>query len=221
MAKSSNKKAKDAPAEAKPARSARKSPKKSVAPPPETYEAGMEALHALYDPLPTLDEAEPFTGYWEEPDYLLTDLLAVIVNTAGIELGVTLFLKGSIISGTLISESAYLDSLKTLFQKRAEPFLRRLPKAQARRFRQALDFEALAEMPGVDDALDGGEIPPLRYLHLKDPMIIQGHNAIGFVESEIPILRIRTSLVDGWLLGEALMAGDVSVPEFVQNAVLH
>jgi hypothetical protein len=43
-------------------------------------------------------------GFWQEPDPFLVDLVSGFVNKGGMELGITLFMKGQVITGTLVSE---------------------------------------------------------------------------------------------------------------------
>ncbi|MBN8639155.1 MAG: hypothetical protein J0M07_27810 [Anaerolineae bacterium] len=52
-----------------------------------------------------------FGGFWQEPDFLLMNLVSLLANKLESDLGVTLLVGGSIITGTLVSERYYLYSL--------------------------------------------------------------------------------------------------------------
>ena len=49
--------------------------------------------------------------FWQEPDFLLADLVSGFVNKGGMELGITLFVKGLVLTGTLTSEQEYLKAI--------------------------------------------------------------------------------------------------------------
>jgi hypothetical protein len=55
-------------------------------------------------------------NYWDEPDFILTYIVTALVNGMGIEVGVTVTVRGLVMSGTLVSEQAYLDNLTTMLQ---------------------------------------------------------------------------------------------------------
>ena len=58
------------------------------------------------------------SSYWHEPDFLLADIVHMLVNLAGLEIGVTLFVKGMTLTGILTSEESYLKDLSDTFRKR-------------------------------------------------------------------------------------------------------
>lgn len=142
--------------------------------------------------------------FWQEPDFLLNDLISLLVHRAGVELGVTLFVKGLVMSGTLVSEQTYLESLSGAFMSKVREAMPELPEQDLERMREALDFTDLASEDLIDEELDSYGVVPLRYLHLKEPVIISSNNALGFVDSDVPIMRLRMNMVDGWLLGRAI-----------------
>lgn len=142
--------------------------------------------------------------FWQEPDFLLNDLITLLVHRAGVELGVTLFVKGLVMSGTLVSEQTYLESLSEAFMSKVRSAVPDMPDDAIDRLQEALDFTDLASEDLIDEELDSYGVVPLRYLHLKEPVIISSSNALGFVDSDVPILRLRMNMVDGWLLGRAI-----------------
>jgi hypothetical protein len=52
-----------------------------------------------------------FGAFWQEPDFLLMNLVSLLANKLESDLGVTLLVGGSIITGTLVSERYYLYTL--------------------------------------------------------------------------------------------------------------
>ena len=64
----------------------------------------------------------------------------------------------------------------------------------------------------VDDIEMEGS--PIRHLHLKDPVIIYPGSTLSFVDSALPILRIRLAAVDGWMLGRiSVISDDDELPD--------
>jgi len=95
----------------------------------------------------------PDTGFWQEPDFLLSDLVSMLVNHAGIQFGITLMVKGMVVSGLLISEREYLAELSKYFQDQAKDAIKSAAaaasKADMRKMLQeaeeAWDFTYLTE----------------------------------------------------------------------------
>ncbi len=56
------------------------------------------------------------SGYWAEPDFLLADLVSLMANKMGAHLGMTLMIKGSVLTGTLVGEREYFDTINRLFK---------------------------------------------------------------------------------------------------------
>jgi hypothetical protein len=165
-------------------------------------------------------------SFWHEPDFLLADLVSSMANKGGMQLGVTLMVKGVVLTGTLVSEREYLAALSEMFTSQAKKSVPTPSKAELRAIEEAFDFNMLTEdsYPGDDDLpdmdLDDGaeedrddevddedEFPigptPVRHLHLKDPTILLPQPAITFAHGEISIMRLRLTAIDGWMLGRA------------------
>jgi hypothetical protein len=68
---------------------------------------------------------------------------------------------------------------------------------------EAFGFEDLVEddYPQDEENAEPPEASPIRHLHLKDPVIIYPGSTLSFMESELPVLRIRLAAIDGWMLG--------------------
>ncbi len=165
----------------------------------------------FFDPLDAIDSSD----YWLEPDILLSQLVGSMVNVGGMQMGITLFIKGAVMTGLLVGEREYLQAMTDLFTTQAKQAMSGLPEAAIQEAMSAFDFVDLAESPshppsslggGADDFEDDDDyiyVPP-RYLHLKDPIIIRPESALTFMQSPIPIMRLRLSNIDGWMLGQAV-----------------
>ena len=57
----------------------------------------------------------------------------------------------------------------------------------------------------LDDEDETLELPPVRYLHLRDPVIVHPNATMSFTESVLPIMRIRLTEVEGWMLGRIVV----------------
>ena len=146
-------------------------------------------------------------GFWLEPDFVLTNLVATMVNMSEMPIGVTLFIKGMVLSGALVSERQYLASLSDVFKSLARSTLEVPDEAIMQEIENALDFNDLAEGTIYGDDEEDDDFLPfvsqIRYLHLTDIVVISPQPSIAFQQSILPILRIRLSAIDGWLLGQA------------------
>lgn len=195
------------------------------------------------------DEFPDSPDFWREPDFLLADLVSGLVNKGGLELGVTLFVKGLVITGTLTSEKEYLTAITQLFTEQAKRALVNPSRQDLDATEEAFDFTNLAEdvdltelygeradefdEPDDDEAdddkgLDDGWIaefpalerelnngaPAIRYLHLKEPTVIQPQPAVSFTHSDVPILRIRLTTIDGWMVGRVNVESSDDLTDF-------
>ena len=158
-------------------------------------------------------------SFWHEPDFLLADLISLMVNKAGMQLGVTLFLKGIVITGTLISEREYLKALSEAFVTQARKSApNKLSKDELKALQDTFDFTTLTEdsypeqgdLSGDDeddeddfDLDDDVGSTTIRHLHLKDPAILSPQPSITFTHGEFSMMRLRLTTVDGWMLGRS------------------
>ena len=161
-------------------------------------------------------------AYWQEPDFLLSDLVSLMANKADSQLGVTLMIKGAIMTGTLVGEREYLARINEMFKRMARELLPKPTKEDLASIEDAFGFDELTEdfypegdddeededgkdgkdkEAEEDDDIDAIEPSPIRHLHLKDPVIIYPGSTLSFTDSALPILRIRLAAVDGWMLG--------------------
>ncbi len=155
------------------------------------------------------------SAYWQEPDFLLSDLVSLMANRADSQMGVTLLLKGTIMTGTLVGEREYLRRVNEIFKRMARESLPKPSKEDLASIDEAFGFDELIEDDySVEDGDEGDEpadVPdasPIRHLHLKDPVIIYPGSTLSFMESELPILRIRLAVIDGWMLGRVSVIAD-------------
>jgi hypothetical protein len=153
-------------------------------------------------------------AFWQEPDFLLTELISLFANALDAELGVTLMVGGAIISGTLIGERAYLKAVNGLVRRLARELLDKPSEEELDALALAFEPDRLVEdfLPAVTDEDDhSAEVEtdslsqpaPLRYLHLRDPVLVQPGTVLSFADSELPIMRVRLTQVEGWIVGHA------------------
>ncbi|MEZ4670444.1 MAG: hypothetical protein R3E39_21260 [Anaerolineae bacterium] len=179
------------------------------------------------------------SDFWREPDFLLADLVSGFVNKGGMELGITLFVKGLVITGTLTREQDYLKAISTMFVSQAKKSMVNPTKQDIKSTEEVFDFTGLAEDIDLtelygqrDDEFEDEEIedepeeeqlddiepeddddrpvPAIRHLHLKDPVIIQPQPAVSFTHSQVSILRIKLTSIDGWMVGKVTVDDDLS-----------
>ena len=136
------------------------------------------------------------SSYWQEPDTVLTNIVAVFVNMMDMPIGVTLFVKGMVISGTLVSEREYLKRLSSTFTDMAKRVIQPKNKKEQQALEEMFNFqemeegwypeddeedeidvEAMDSEEGDDESYDLGfdpeQIPPvIRHLHLTDVSIV-------------------------------------------------
>ena len=155
------------------------------------------------------------TTLWLEPDTVLANVITAMVNMMGMPIGITLFIKGTVISGTLVSEKEYLEKLTEVFQSAAKQSINPNNKEEAEIIEEIFDFTKLgdnnllfgdedeeADDEDVDSAVE--DIPVyIRYLHIRDFSILTPNPPLSFGASSFPILRIRLTAIDGWMLGHS------------------
>jgi hypothetical protein len=134
---------------------------------------------------------------------------------AGAPLGITLLVKGTILTGTLVSEREYLTVLSEMLQTQIRRSLTGLSDEERKIAESAFDLTELVEdfYPDLDADADDDEadeddnllgMNPIFHLHLKDPVIISPQPAITFADGVFPIMRIRLANVDGWMMGASI-----------------
>lgn len=178
------------------------------------------------------DEFTPdVSGFWQEPDFLLADLVSAFVNRGGMQIGLTLFMKGMVITGTLVSEQEYLATMSKMFARQARKSMLHPTAEDLQAAEELFDFTGLTEdvepKPDKDDDKhedfdpeDDARVPTIRYMHLKDPVILQPQSSISFSHSQLPIMRIRLTAVDGWMMGKVSLDDDADFP-LSPNEVRH
>ncbi|MBZ0275426.1 MAG: hypothetical protein K8I60_04750 [Anaerolineae bacterium] len=156
-----------------------------------------------------IDKLPDEAGFWLEPDFLLVDLVSGLVNKTGMPLGVTLFMRGTVITGTLISEKEYLSALSDTFVRQARQSMESPSADDIKAIEELFNFRTLNEDVDIEDIsdkddeeLEDMEIPPIRHLHMKDPMIIIPQPSITFGPVPAPLMRVRLTAVDSWMVGK-------------------
>lgn len=152
------------------------------------------------------------SGFWLEPDRILANIVATMVNIMEMPIGVTVYMKGVVISGALVSEQEYLSTLTETFRSVAREATESPSEEELKMIDEAFDFTPLAESPSSFDMSDDDEsedeqalegIQDVRYLHLKDFSVLMPEPQMTFAGSNFPILRLRLTAIDGWMLGHA------------------
>jgi len=187
----------------------KKTPKKTPPPPPmddDDFDDDFDAFG--FNPFDIMDDMGEPVNFWGEPDFLLADIVQMMVNIMGMEIGVTLFIKGMIVTGMLVSEKEYLSTLTEVFRSRVHINERKMSKTERDEFDKIFDFTRLSESDigsdmDEDDSFPPFDPAPIRFLHLKNPMMISPQ-PMSFGHGALPIIRLRVSMVDGWMLGEAI-----------------
>jgi hypothetical protein len=130
-------------------------------------------------------------------------LISFLANKLNAEFGITLMVRGTVLTGTLVSERAYLTEVSDLFKSLAHQAIGEPSGDIMDALEEAFDFADMAEDADPEEADDDSEalFPPIRFLHLRDPYILYPGAAMSFSESPLPILRLRLTEVDGWLPG--------------------
>jgi hypothetical protein len=149
---------------------------------------------------------------WQEPDIILSYLVSSLVNMAGAPVGITLLVKGTILTGTLISEREYLEELSDMLQAQIRRSLMSATEDERRAAEAAFDLTDFVEdfYPDPDDddededSFPSPGFAPLFHLHLKDPVVISPQPAVGFTDGLFSVMRIRLSNIDGWMLGSSI-----------------
>lgn len=184
--------------------------------------------------------------FWQEPDFLLADLVSGFVNKGGMELGITLFVKGLVLTGTLTSEQDYLKAISAMFAAQAKKSLVNPSKQEIKNTEEVFDFTGLAEDVDVNELYgnEDGQVEPvkpparteaeieededertmpnIRYLHLKDPVIIQPQPAVSFTHTQVSILRVKLTTIDGWMVGKVTIDDDITdFPPPPPNEIRH
>jgi hypothetical protein len=187
------------------------------------------------------------TDFWQEPDFLLADLVSGFVNKGGMELGITLFVKGLVLTGTLTSEQEYLKAISGMFASQAKKSLVNPSKQEIKNTEEVFDFTGLAEDVDLTELYgerdvefddepveepdeeafeepeeDDRTMPSIRYLHLKDPVIIQPQPAVSFTHTQVSILRVKLTTIDGWMVGKVTVDDDLTdFPPPPPNEIRH
>lgn len=124
-------------------------------------------------------------GHMENKDLLLLSFVNS-ANNHGLEIGVTLNVSGTIISGELIGYSSYLKLLASEFYGKGE-----VAEALSQTF-----FERAIEAENDQAESEDTEIKPANFLHLKNATISYGQHT-----TKIGLWRNRISSVNGFTFG--------------------
>ncbi|MFZ4814412.1 MAG: hypothetical protein ACOYL5_07750 [Phototrophicaceae bacterium] len=166
-------------------------------------------------------------GGANEPDFILNYIVAGLVNGIGVEIGITLMLRGLVMTGTMVSEKTYLEGVTKTLTEQIDFNDPNTPPEVRESIRQILDLRDLTEFSMADymmanaaqmeeyedddedDDFDDDDYapdipPPLQYLHIKDPMMLAGDPPVAFSEGSGVVIRIRMQSIDGWMLGRLL-----------------
>ncbi len=147
------------------------------------------------------------SDHWQEPDFLLADIVSFMANKLEVGLGITLMCRGAVYTGTLVGEREFLRQANDLLKTLVRDSLPGASRAELKEVDSAFIYDRLFEDQYVDpnapddEAADAYHPQPIRFLHLQDPVIIYPGSTISFTESALPIMRIRLTEIDGWMMG--------------------
>jgi len=108
-----------------------------------------------------------------------------IANTTSLEIGVTLSVNGTVVSGNLISYTSYLKLLAEEFKGKGNV---------ADVFSQSF-IDTATQAERVLNEMEDDEIKPANYLHLKEATIFNGQ------QTKIGLWRCSISSVNGFTFG--------------------
>ena len=144
-------------------------------------------------PEPTAIEIEQGI-HGQSVDWYLQELVG-FANTSGLEMGLTLNVGGSVVSGKLISGRKYFETF-------AEQFASAWPGDEESR---ANIYKSLAAHAEIYDSTETEDLPPPQYVHLADARV---HSPTGSLPTNSGVLwRGKVNAVSGFSLG-SLSVGD-------------
>ncbi|MDR6912930.1 hypothetical protein J2W54_004943 [Rhodococcus fascians] len=123
-----------------------------------------------------------------EQDFMLAGLVELINRSTGTELGVTLHVRGTVLSGLMISGESYLDKQKVVLTEAGEG-----PAALAQYF----DIFSSVYSQNQEDDKPFLSPPLPAYVHLRSASVIEN----GTTQVTFPLWRGRLSEVSGWSIG--------------------
>jgi hypothetical protein len=147
------------------------------------------------DPMPVeYSQVEDVNG---APDQLLATLVDIVNSLPGVELGVTLYVRGSIVSGLLISGRSYFGLLRAVLEESGDDDSKPFVDALAEILNEVANI--YPRRPSEESA---DESPPdlarTTYIHLRAATVhVPGPNP-GLEQG---LWRGRLSEVSGWSIG--------------------
>lgn len=138
---------------------------------------------------------------------MLADIVSFMANKLEVGLGITLMCRGAVYTGTLVGEREFLRQANDLLKALVRDSLPSASRADLREVDAAFIYDQLFEDQYADSdvsgdqATDASRSQPIRFLHLQSPVIIYPGSTISFTESALPIMRIRLTEIDGWMMG--------------------
>lgn len=156
-------------------------------------------------------------AFWQEPDFLLSELVSFLANKMDAEVGITLLIHGTVFTGTLVSEREYLEAIAETLKDMTRNLFERPSKDELLAIDEVFNPDAMIEdtypsdevesenTPEVPPSFDEDGPPSIRYVHLREPVIIYPGATLGFGESSLPIMRVRLTEISGWMMGRIMM----------------
>jgi hypothetical protein len=148
--------------------------------------------------------------FWQEPDFLLAELVSMLANHLDAEVGITIMVRGAVYSGVLVSEREYLSGVDAFLKQMMRAIVENPSPDDLAAIEDAIQIDEMIEDNYDSDQSDAetvdfdtDEIDPLgiRFLHMRDPVLISPGSTLSFAQSTLPILRVRLTEVDGWMIG--------------------
>ena len=123
-------------------------------------------------------------------------LLAILATLAevGVEVGITLFVSGSLVTGQLVSKKRYFERVKSSLNRAAQ--LNTASVEIVTMFNKIFESAGSDKQKNIQEALED----PIHYLHLVKVHIKQNDAWMNIGEEG---LRLKISAVDGFIWGSA------------------
>ena len=135
--------------------------------------------------------------YSDNKDWLLEQIVS-IVNYTGMQIGITLNLSGSVVSGIAISGKTYITEMAARLEAENPPFNENSPTFSSVLADALRGFEPL--MPPFEEAKEGFMHENPNYLHLKSAETFVGGGTV-IPARGATYFRCRISEISGFSLG--------------------
>lgn len=128
-------------------------------------------------------------------DYTL-EMIVKLANLSGLEMSVTLFVNGTVVTGILIPNYKYFDQVAEALGHFETG---ELIGEQLRKFSTQFKEEKKGFHNSLDSTKNEIEVNGIGYIHLEKAKVIDGNS---FYPEEGTLLRFKIKSVDGFIIGK-------------------